>query len=128
MQICGEIQYIVKVKTKFRYKFNNYKSKHKVFRKSNQKVPQKCFHTHYCLDGHSGIDDWDFVIQTENLLSNRFKWKGVLLILTQAHFPTFNSGFQLIITPINFLINLCLFLFYVFNFSFFFLSFFFATA
>ena len=28
----------------------------------NQKVPQKRFHAHCCLDGHSGIDDLDFVI------------------------------------------------------------------
>ena len=32
------------------------------FRKGNRKVPQKLFHTHYCLNGHSGIEDWDFVI------------------------------------------------------------------
>ena len=37
-------------------------SKHRAFRKGNQKVPQKRFHAHYCLDGHSGIDDWNFVI------------------------------------------------------------------
>ena len=48
--------------TKFRYRFNNYKSKHRAFRKDNQKVLQKRFHAHYCLDGHSGIDDWNFVI------------------------------------------------------------------
>ena len=48
--------------TKFRYRFNNYKSKHRAFRKGNQKVLQKRFHAHYCLDGHSGIDDWNFVI------------------------------------------------------------------
>ena len=39
-----------------------YKSKHREFRKGNQKGPQKLFHTHYCLDGHSVIEDWDFVI------------------------------------------------------------------
>ena len=33
-----------------------------VFRKGNQKVPQKRFHAHYCRDGHSGINDWDFVL------------------------------------------------------------------
>ena len=61
-KVCGEVPYAGKAKTKFRYRFNNYKSKHRAFRKGNQKVPQKRFHTHYCLDGHSGIDDWDFVI------------------------------------------------------------------
>ena len=38
------------------------KSKHRVFRKGNQKVPQKRFPAYYCLDGLSGIDDWNFVI------------------------------------------------------------------
>ena len=61
-KVCGELPYVGKAKTKFRYRFNNYKSKHRAFRKGNRKVPQKLFHTHYCLDGHSGIEDWDFVI------------------------------------------------------------------
>ena len=33
-----------------------------MFRKGNQKVLQKKFHTQYCLNGHSAIEDWDFVI------------------------------------------------------------------
>ena len=61
-KVCGEVPYVGKAKTKLCYRFNNYKSKHKVFRKSNQKVPQERFHNHYCLDGHSRINDWDFVI------------------------------------------------------------------
>ena len=61
-KVCGEVPYVGKAKTKFRYRFNNYKSKHRAFRKSNRKVPQKLFHIHYCLDGHSDIEDWDFVI------------------------------------------------------------------
>ena len=61
-KVYGEVPYVGKAKTKFRHRFNNYKSKHRPFRKGNQKVPQQRFHTHYCLDGHSGIDDWDFVI------------------------------------------------------------------
>ena len=61
-KICGEVPYVGKAKTKFRYRFNNYKSKHRAFRKGNRKVPQKLFHTHYCLDGHSGIEDWYFLI------------------------------------------------------------------
>ena len=56
-KVCGEVPYVGKAKTKFRYRFNNYKSKHRAFRKGNRKVPQKLFHTHYCLDGHSGIED-----------------------------------------------------------------------
>ena len=49
---CGEVPYAGKAKTTFRYRFNNYKSKHRAFRKGNRKVPQKLFHTHNCLHGH----------------------------------------------------------------------------
>ena len=59
-KVCGEVPYVGKVKTKFRYRFNNCKSKHRVFRKGNQEVPQKRFHAHYSLDCHSGIADWNF--------------------------------------------------------------------
>ena len=56
-KVCGEAPYVGKAKTKFRYKFNNYKSKQRVFRKGNRKIPQKHFQDHYCLDGHLGIGD-----------------------------------------------------------------------
>ena len=58
----GGILYVGKANTKFCYRFKNYKNKHKASRKGKQKVPQKRFHVHYCLDGHSGIDNWNFVI------------------------------------------------------------------
>ena len=61
-KVCVEVPYVGKAKTNFRYRFNNSKTKHRAFRKSNWKVPHKLFHTHYCLDGHSSIEDWDFVI------------------------------------------------------------------
>ena len=74
-KVYGKVPYVGKAKTKFRYRFNNYKSKHRAFRKGNQKVLQKRFHAHYCLDGHSGIDDWGFVIfeqcETHGLLKER---------------------------------------------------------
>ena len=60
--MCGEAPYVGKAKTKFQYRFNNYKSKHRAFRKGNPKIPQKRFYDHYCLDGHLGIDDWDFTL------------------------------------------------------------------
>ena len=56
-KVCGEAPYVGKGKTKFRYRFNNYKSKHRAFRNGNRKIPQKRFHDHYCLDDHLGIDD-----------------------------------------------------------------------
>ena len=34
----------------------------RAFRKGNQNAPEKCFQANYCLDGHSGINDWNFVI------------------------------------------------------------------
>ena len=55
-KVCGEPPYVGKAKTKFRYRFNNYKSKHRALRKGNRKIPQKCFHDHL------GIDDWDFTL------------------------------------------------------------------
>ena len=50
-KVCGEVPHVGKVKTNFLYRFNNYKSKHKTFRKGHRKVPQKLFQTHYCLNG-----------------------------------------------------------------------------
>ena len=60
--MCGKGLYAGKAETKFRYRFNNYKSKHKAFRKRNRKIPQKLFNNHYCLDGLLRIDDWDFTL------------------------------------------------------------------
>ena len=61
-KVCVEAPYVEKTKTKFRYKFNNFKSKQSAFRKRKRKIPQKLFHDHYCLDGHLGIDDWNFTL------------------------------------------------------------------
>ena len=61
-KVCGGTPYVGQAKTKFWYRFNNYKSKHRAFRKGNRKIPQKLFHNSYCLDGHLGIDDYDFTL------------------------------------------------------------------
>ena len=42
-KVSDEVTYVGKAKTKFFCRFNIYR----VFRKGNQKVPQKLFHTHY---------------------------------------------------------------------------------
>ena len=115
-KICGKVLYVGKAKTKFRYRFDNYKSKHRAFRKGNRKVPQKLFHIHYCLDGHSGIEDWDFeqcfeqckthtqlkereTFWQQRLLPHRSKWKGGVLKLIQKYlvlvFFVFCLRFQL---------------------------------
>ena len=57
-KICDDTPYVGKAKTKFRLRFNNYKSKHRSFRKGIQNVPQKKrFHSHYIQDYHRGIDE-----------------------------------------------------------------------
>ena len=61
-KVCGVVPYFGKAKIKLCYRFDHYKSKDRAFRKDNRQVPQKLFHTHYCLDDHSGNEDWDFVI------------------------------------------------------------------
>ena len=54
--------YVGKAKTKFQYRLNNYKSKHRAFTKGNLEIPQKLFHNHYCLNGYLGINDRDFTL------------------------------------------------------------------
>ena len=61
-KVRGDAPYVGKAKAKFRYRFNNYKSKHRAFRKGNRKIPQKLFYDHCCLNGHLGIDVLDFTL------------------------------------------------------------------
>ena len=42
-KVCGEAPYVGKAKPKFQYRFNNYKSKHRAFRKGNRKKPRNFF-------------------------------------------------------------------------------------
>ena len=56
-KICDDTPYIGKAKTKFCLRFNNYKSKHRSFRKGKRNAAQKCFHSHYIENCHRGIDD-----------------------------------------------------------------------
>ena len=37
-KVRGEVPYLAKANTKFRYRFNNYKSKYREFKKGNQKI------------------------------------------------------------------------------------------
>ena len=61
-KICDDTLYVGKAKTKFPLRFNNYKSKHRYFRKGKQNVPKKRFHSHYVQDCHIGIDDWEVTL------------------------------------------------------------------
>ena len=63
-KVCGEAPHIGKAKTRFRYRSNNYKRKHKAFPKENQKIPTKLFQDYCCLDDQLGID-WNFTFFDE---------------------------------------------------------------
>ena len=66
-------QYVGSATTKFRARFNNYKSswtKHI----NGQKVPQgSSFHSHFSADGHNGKSDWEVTLidQADNEISVR---------------------------------------------------------
>ena len=47
LRSCGAAPYVGKAKTKFRARFNNYKSAHRPYRKKNGKVSQQRFHEHF---------------------------------------------------------------------------------
>ena len=61
-KFCDDTPYVGKAKTNFRLGFNNYKGKHRSFRKGKQNVPQKHFDSHYIQDCHRGIDDWEVTL------------------------------------------------------------------
>ena len=80
-KVCG-IQYVGSASTKFRLRFNNYKS---AYRKdsSGQPVPQTFFHAHFAQDDHHGMEDWEFILidKAENVDSLRRKeafWQNTL--------------------------------------------------
>ena len=51
-KICHDTSYVGKTKTKFHLWFNNYKSKHRSFRKGKQNELQNSFHSHCVQDCH----------------------------------------------------------------------------
>ena len=76
-QNCGSTE------TKFRIRFNNYKSKfrnyHRMFLEGNLrwevKIQQAHFHDHFCQEGHHGMGDWSIKLidQAEDLPGVRLK-------------------------------------------------------
>ena len=61
-KIFDDTSYVGKTKTKFHLWFNNYKSKHRSFRKGKQNELQNSFHSYYVQDCHKGIDYWEFTL------------------------------------------------------------------
>ena len=59
-KLCDVALYGGKAKTKFWYRFNNYKIKDRASRKGKRKIPKKLFHDHYCLNGDLRIVEWNF--------------------------------------------------------------------
>ena len=76
-RICGETPCVGKAKTKFRARFNNYKSARRSYRKKH-KVSQQRFHENYEQHSHNGIDDWQFTLieqcETHEQLKEREKF------------------------------------------------------
>ena len=60
-RLCGEAPHVRKAKTRFRARFNNYKSAQMSYKK-NRKVSQQRFHEYYGQHSHNGIDDWQFTL------------------------------------------------------------------
>ena len=53
-KICNKIFCVGTSKTKFRLRFNNYKSAHRNFKKGKHKIPQEIFHKHFSYGNHTG--------------------------------------------------------------------------
>ena len=84
-RICWEAPYVGKAKTKFRARFNNYKSAHRSYRKK-RKVSQQRFHEHYGQHSHNGIDDWQFTLIEQCEIYKQLKEKETFW---QHKFKTF---------------------------------------
>ena len=54
-------QYVGSCITRFRTRFNNYRSCHRKFCRGHS-VIQVSFHSHFMLDGHCGIDGWEIIL------------------------------------------------------------------
>ena len=78
---CCNKQYIGSTITKFRERFNNYKSQFRKYLRRRQSgvsdpgkdISQAGLFEHFLLDGHNGMDDWSFQIidQSDSLIRLR---------------------------------------------------------
>jgi len=68
------IQYVGSTVTKFRFRFNNYKSCNRSFSVGNS-VTQASFHHHFHQSGHNETKDWSFTLidQADNINTLRHK-------------------------------------------------------
>ena len=89
-KICGAAPYYAKTDVQLLYRFNNYKSKHRTFRKSNQKVPWKHFHTDHALMTAGKLmmsnKQWETHVELKERVTfwqHRPKWKRRVPILIE---------------------------------------------
>ena len=71
-RICGKVYYVGKAKTKFRERFNNYKSAHRSYRKKTD-ISQQRFNEQYGQHSHNGIDDWQFTLIEQCEINKQLK-------------------------------------------------------
>ena len=77
--------YVGKAKTKFRARFNNYKSLHRSYRKKC-KISQQCFHENYGQRSPNGIDDCQFTLTEQfTLIETQEQLKEGEKIATQVY-------------------------------------------
>ena len=90
-RLCGEAPHVGKAKTRFRARFNDYKSVHMSYKK-NRKVSQQRFHEYYGQHSHNGIDDWQFNLS----FVFSFSWVTTTLRVLKPvlcfHMISFNYG------------------------------------
>ena len=65
-------QYVGSCITRFRTRFNNYRSYHRKFCRGDS-VIQVSFHAHFMLDGHCGIDDWEITLIDKGAISRKLE-------------------------------------------------------
>ena len=75
-------QYVGSASTKFRLRFNNYKSCHRKYN-LNQSVPQESLHAHFKRTDHNGMEDWRFIFidtasNVESLRRKEAFWQNKL--------------------------------------------------
>ena len=74
-------QYVGSTITKFRYRFNNYKSKHAKYREQyfnctldpNDAIQQASFHNHFCQGNHVGLNNWSITLIDQANTEESFK-------------------------------------------------------
>lgn len=68
-----QLQYVGSTTTKFRIRFNNYKSGYKRFLSGKTDIPQAMFFKHFKENKHNGIEDWEIrlIEKCENLIKLR---------------------------------------------------------